>query len=56
MGNRVVSKRLMEIGERIRERRQTLRWSQEKLAEMADTGQKVQRSASAFRRSMVSSR
>ena len=36
MGNRVVSKRLMEIGERIRERRQTLRWSQEKLAEMAD--------------------
>lgn len=36
MGNRVVSQRLMEIGERIRERRQTLRWSQEKLAEMAD--------------------
>ena len=36
MGNRVVSQRLMEIGERIRKRRQTLRWSQEKLAEMAD--------------------
>lgn len=36
MGKRVVSQRLMEIGERIRERRQTLRWSQEKLAEMAD--------------------
>ena len=36
MGNRVVSKRLMEIGERIRERRQTLRWSQEKLAEMVN--------------------
>ena len=32
MGNRVVSQRLMEIGERIRKRRQTLRWSQEKLA------------------------
>ena len=36
MGNRVVSQRLMEIGERIRKRRQTLRWSQEKLAEMVD--------------------
>ena len=36
MGNRVVSQRLMEMGERIRNRRQTLRWSQEKLAEMAD--------------------
>ena len=36
MGNRVVSQRLMEIGERIRKRRQTLRWSQERLAEMAD--------------------
>ena len=36
MGSRVVSQRLMEMGERIRKRRQTLRWSQEKLAEMAD--------------------
>lgn len=36
MGNRVVSQRLMEIGERVRNRRQTLLWSQEKLAEMAD--------------------
>lgn len=36
MGNRVVSQGLMELGERIRKRRQTLLWSQEKLAEMAD--------------------
>ena len=36
MGNRVVSQRLMELGERIRKRRQALHWSQEKLAEMAD--------------------
>ena len=36
LGSRVVSQGLMETGERIRKRRQTLRWSQEKLAEMAD--------------------
>ena len=36
MVNRVISQRLMELGERIRKRRQTLHWSQEKLAEMAD--------------------
>ena len=36
MGNRVVSQGLMELGERIRKRRQALRWSQEKLAEMAE--------------------
>lgn len=36
MSSRIVSQRLMEIGERIRKRRQSLRWSQEKLAEMAD--------------------
>jgi transcriptional regulator with XRE-family HTH domain len=36
LGSRVVSQGLMELGERIRKRRQTLHWSQEKLAEMAD--------------------
>ena len=36
MGSRAVSQGLIEIGERIRKRRQELRWSQEKLAEMAD--------------------
>lgn len=36
MGSRAISQSLIEIGERIRKRRQELRWSQEKLAEMAD--------------------
>ena len=36
MGSRAISQGLIEIGERIRKRRQELRWSQEKLAEMAD--------------------
>lgn len=36
MGSRVISQGLIEIGKRIRKRRQELCWSQEKLAEMAD--------------------
>lgn len=36
MGSRAISQGLIEIGERIRKRRQELCWSQEKLAEMAD--------------------
>ncbi|NSG11821.1 helix-turn-helix transcriptional regulator [Blautia producta] len=36
MGSRALSQGLIEIGERIRKRRQELRWPQEKLAEMAD--------------------
>lgn len=36
MGSRAISQGLIEIGERIRKRRQEFRWSQEKLAEMAD--------------------
>lgn len=36
MGSRVISQGLIEIGERIRKRRQELRLSQEKLAEMAE--------------------
>lgn len=36
MGSRAISQGLIEMGERIRKRRQELRWSQEKLAEMAD--------------------
>lgn len=36
MGSRALSQGLIEMGERIRKRRQELRWSQEKLAEMAD--------------------
>lgn len=36
MGSRAISQGLIEIGERIRKRRQELRWSQEKLAEVAD--------------------
>lgn len=35
LGSRVVSQGLMEIGERIRKRRQELRWSQEYFAEKA---------------------
>lgn len=36
LGSRVISQGLIEIGERIRKRRQELRLSQEKLAEMAE--------------------
>ena len=36
MGSRAISQGLIEIGERIRKRRQELHWSQEKLAEMAE--------------------
>ncbi|MDO5425769.1 MAG: helix-turn-helix transcriptional regulator [Eubacteriales bacterium] len=36
MGSRALSQGLIEIGERVRKRRQELCWSQEKLAEMAD--------------------
>jgi transcriptional regulator with XRE-family HTH domain len=35
LGGRVLSKGLVELGERVRKRRIELRWSQEKLAEMA---------------------
>lgn len=35
MGNRVISQELIDLGERIRKRRQELQWSQEKLAEIA---------------------
>lgn len=36
MSNRAISKELIDLGERIRKRRQALHWSQEKLAEKAD--------------------
>ena len=36
MDSRVTSQGLIELGERIRKRRQELHWSQEKLAEKAD--------------------
>lgn len=36
MGSRATSQGLIELGERIRKRRQELHWSQEKLAEEAD--------------------
>lgn len=36
MGSRAISQRLIELGERIRKRRQELHLSQEKLAERAD--------------------
>ena len=35
MGNRAISQELIDLGERIRKRRQELQWSQEKLAENA---------------------
>lgn len=36
MGSRAISQELIELGERIRKRRQELHWSQERLAEKAD--------------------
>lgn len=35
LGNRAISQELIDLGERIRKRRQELQWSQEKLAEIA---------------------